>query len=127
MLLHRSPALSVLILVQVARSHIPISVPFLDVVAISRPEGDEDDGVNGVECAIISVECFVTGGLEDGLLDTGFVFGGGFRDFGSGHGGKWIDWTWPSCLSGITSSVDLGLVATGNRPTIMDVSGPSAV
>jgi hypothetical protein len=32
-------------------------------------------------------QMFVTGGL-----DTGFVFGGEFHDFGSGHGSKWINW-----------------------------------
>lgn len=60
---------------------------------MSHPEGVKDNEVKAVECAIIGVECFVTVKLasdDDGLLDIGFVFGGGFRDFGSGHGGKWM-------------------------------------
>jgi hypothetical protein len=87
------PLLSSLILVPLVVSHILISVPLLDVVAINLPECVKDNVVNAVECAIIGVECFVTVVFDDGLLGTGLVFGGGFRDFGSGHGGKWINWT----------------------------------
>lgn len=78
----------------VAVSHILTNVPFADVVAISLPDGVNDSDVSAVVCATITgAVCFIacTPVGAEALLSTGFVFGGGFRDLGSGHGGKCIN------------------------------------
>jgi len=71
--------------------HILIRVPLEDVVATSLPEVVNDSVVRAVECAMIGVVDLTVGALKvtDGCFcGTDLVFGGGFHDLDSGHGGR---------------------------------------
>ena len=73
-------------------SHILTSVPRDDVVASIRPDGGNDNTVSAVVCAaIMDTGCFVggAGGFRGGDEDGGPV------GLGAGHGGRWINCTWP--------------------------------